>query len=108
MHLGSLLVGAIVATLATAHPGDDVSKEIAERREFLLNNPNDLSHCAEKMRARGVHSRNIERRSKIAEGLLQERGLEGWLRYVLKGPSQFNILNSSSTQHPAQQVPQVI
>ncbi|RYP62526.1 hypothetical protein DL771_009709 [Monosporascus sp. 5C6A] len=43
--LASCLV--IVAGLASAHPGRDISQDIVERREFLSTvKRNDLSHCA--------------------------------------------------------------
>ena len=77
MHVGSLLVGALVAALTAAHPGHDISQEAKERREFLLNHRNDLDHCAEHLQASGVHSRNIERRSEIANGLTMGQGLQG-------------------------------
>jgi len=81
MHLSSLLIGAIalLAGLAAAHPGDDISHEIAERRVFLLNNKNDLSHCAERISARGHDVENMERRSALAKQLMKKRGIESTL-----------------------------
>ncbi|RYP74721.1 hypothetical protein DL769_003980 [Monosporascus sp. CRB-8-3] len=73
--LASCLV--IVAGLASAHPGHDISQEIVERREFLSAvKRNDLSHCAEKLKARGVLERNVARRSAAVEKARAERGLK--------------------------------
>jgi sulfur relay (sulfurtransferase) complex TusBCD TusD component (DsrE family) len=86
MQIGVFLVGAVLAAVGVAHPGHDVAQEAAERREILLQTRNDLSHCAEKLKARGVHHRNIQRRSKIAEGLMSEQGLQG--KFGPLGPSK--------------------
>ncbi|RYP77310.1 hypothetical protein DL770_007077 [Monosporascus sp. CRB-9-2] len=73
--LASCLV--IVAGLASAHPGHDISQEIVERREFLSTvKRNDLSHCAEKLKARGVLERNVARRSAQVEKERAKRGLK--------------------------------
>ena len=77
MHFSSTLFTALMAALATAHPGHDHAKELNSRLEFLANNKNDLSHCAEKMRARGLDASNARRRTQLAESLLKKRGLEG-------------------------------
>lgn len=46
-----------------AHPGHDVNKEIAARREFLSSvKRTNLAHCSEKLKTRGVEGRNIVRR----------------------------------------------
>ena len=76
MHFPAILSTALMAALATAHPGHDHTKELNSRLEFLANNKNDLSHCAEKMRARGLDANNARRRTQLAERLLKKRGLE--------------------------------
>jgi hypothetical protein len=59
---------ALLAGLSSAHPGHDLTQEIAERREFLgAVKRADLSHCTEKLRARGVDKRNIARRAALLE-----------------------------------------
>lgn len=59
--------------LALAHPGHDISQEIKERRDFkALSKHSDLSHCASKLRARGVEKRNHLRRSAM-DSLLHRR-----------------------------------
>ncbi|KAM7194154.1 Intradiol ring-cleavage dioxygenase [Naviculisporaceae sp. PSN 640] len=77
MHIPTFLSTALLAGLALAHPGHDHTQELRERAEFLSNNKNDLSHCAGKMKARGLHAANIKRRSAFGGGLLKKRGLEG-------------------------------
>lgn len=55
----TLLAGSVIA-----HPGHDVAHEAQERREFLSSvKRTDLSHCATKLKARGVDKRNVARRT---------------------------------------------
>ena len=77
MHFSRLISTSLMAALVAGHPGHDHSKELNARLEFLANNKNDLSHCAEKMRARGLDAANARRRSELAGQLLKKRGLEG-------------------------------
>ncbi|KAJ4172587.1 hypothetical protein NW754_002789 [Fusarium falciforme] len=75
MHFKCLAAFAALASLAQAHPGHDVSEEVAERRHFINSiHKKDLSHCADKLRARGIEARNIARRSAAVE---QARALKG-------------------------------
>lgn len=67
MHFPAVLV-ATFASLAAAHPGHDHSAEVVERREFIQNVArSDLGHCAEKLKARGVEARAVQRRKAIAD-----------------------------------------
>jgi hypothetical protein len=51
-----------------AHPGHSVEEEIAERAAYLKRSVTNLDHCAEKLRARGVEKRSLNRRvAKIQE-----------------------------------------
>lgn len=62
---------------ALAHPGYDLTQEIAERREFLGSVKRaDLSHCAAKLKARGVSERNVARRTAVIEKARAKRGLK--------------------------------
>jgi sulfur relay (sulfurtransferase) complex TusBCD TusD component (DsrE family) len=76
MHVSSLLASAMVAGLALAHPGHDHTKEMADRREYLATRETDLSHCADKVRERGLQKRAVERRQKMADELFAKRGLK--------------------------------
>ena len=82
MRFSLFVVLALRATTASGHPGADHAKEAANLHEFLLENRNqydrnDLSHCAEAMRANGIHRRNIKRRSHFLEALVDKNGLQG-------------------------------
>ena len=83
MLLGTFVAIALAATQVAGHPGHNVAKEAADFKEFLLHSRSDLSHCAEALRAQGIHERNVERRAKLAEGLMQKRGLEGMVDHWL-------------------------
>jgi hypothetical protein len=54
MGLTSVLFAVLLTVLVVAHPGHDHAKELAARREFLLNHRNDLHHCAGKFEANGI------------------------------------------------------
>ncbi|KAI1367242.1 aromatic compound dioxygenase [Xylaria arbuscula] len=65
MRFSAVLAGS--AALVAAHPGVDHSHEILQRREFINNvKRTDLSHCAEKLKARGFEQAGIERRKALA------------------------------------------
>lgn len=67
MHFPAVLV-ATFASLAAAHPGHDHAAEVVERRQFIQNVArSDLGHCAEKLKARGVEARAVQRRKAIAD-----------------------------------------
>lgn len=66
---------AFVAGLVAAHPGHDHTKEQATRREALQHSKKDLSHCAAKIKARGLEARNIQRREQKARSIAEKRGL---------------------------------
>ncbi|KFY44050.1 hypothetical protein V494_01674 [Pseudogymnoascus sp. VKM F-4513 (FW-928)] len=77
MHFFSTLIvaSAFAASSVLAHPGHDTRHEIAERAAFMKNSKRDLSHCAEKLKARGLEARAIQRRSAIAKDVREKRGL---------------------------------
>jgi hypothetical protein len=54
MRPTSLLSSPLLVVLAAAHPGHDHAKELAARREFLLNHRNDFDHCAAKFEAENI------------------------------------------------------
>lgn len=67
---------ALLSAPVLAHPGHDLTEEIAERRDFLgAVKRADLSHCAEKLRARGVSERNVARRQALVENARAKRGI---------------------------------
>lgn len=69
-------VAAILATQVVAHPGHDISQEIAERAAFLKNSARrSLSHCADTLSKRGVEDMSIKRREEAIAKARAERGL---------------------------------
>jgi hypothetical protein len=59
---------AVLSSGVLAHPGHDVTQELAERREFLGSvKRSSLSHCAATLKARGVDKRNVARRTAMLE-----------------------------------------
>ncbi|KAA8643377.1 hypothetical protein EYZ11_003425 [Aspergillus tanneri] len=67
-----------LASIAAAHPGHDVKAEAAERAAFLKRAPlhsRGLSHCTEKLHARGHEASNVARRELTVEKLRHRRGL---------------------------------
>ncbi|KAL4948391.1 Intradiol ring-cleavage dioxygenase [Aspergillus filifer] len=72
----SFLVGlAGLSSIASAHPGHDVKAEAAERAAFLKNVPiqgRSLSHCSEKLKARGVAETNVARRESAVQQLREK------------------------------------
>ncbi|KAB5582788.1 Intradiol ring-cleavage dioxygenase [Coniochaeta sp. 2T2.1] len=75
MHLPTVITAALVAAVL-AHPGHDHDAEQAVRREALQFSKRDLSHCAAKIKARGLEARSVKRRSGIANNLLKKRNLK--------------------------------
>lgn len=75
MHFSSFVAAALGASIVAAHPGHDVAQEAAERRAFLdKHTKKDLSHCAAKIKARGLEARNVQRRAEHAASLLEKKG----------------------------------
>lgn len=77
MHLLTLItLSATLSGLSLAHPGHDVAREVQEREAALAGLPRDLSHCAEKMKARGITAESAARRAKTAREARKARGLD--------------------------------
>ncbi|KAJ4347281.1 uncharacterized protein N0V89_011221 [Didymosphaeria variabile] len=73
----TVLSGLTFLSAVSAHPGHDLTQEIAERREFLGSQKrSDLSHCAAKLKARGVNKRNVARREAALQNARAKRGLK--------------------------------
>ena len=84
MHLAAIVsLTAILSGPSIAHPGHDVAREIQEREAALMGLPRDLSHCAEKMKARGITAEAAARRTRIAREARQARGLDTGKSYQL-------------------------
>jgi hypothetical protein len=82
MHLLTpAIAAAILAASVTAHPGHDHAAEMAERAAFTKFSKRDLSHCAEKIKARGIEQRAIARRAATAKSMREKRGMVGGMYY---------------------------
>lgn len=78
MRLPTITVVAALASNAFAHPGHDPQDEVKQRAAFFEDVPHaarDLSHCAAKLKARGVHEATIKRRAALAKELREKSGL---------------------------------
>ncbi|KXJ86506.1 Intradiol ring-cleavage dioxygenase [Microdochium bolleyi] len=76
MHFLKLIALAAVLGRTAAHPGHDLTQEIAERRAYLANIARtDLSHCAEKLARRGITRRNVQRRAAAVNNARVKRSL---------------------------------
>lgn len=72
------IAAAILASNVIAHPGQsslELRQEMAERAEFLKHSKKDLSHCAAKMKARGLEQRAVARRAAIAKTERKKRSI---------------------------------
>ena len=74
MRFSTAITGvAAFSGLVAAHPGADIKAEIAERAEFLKHIKRaDISHCASKLKARGVERRAIARRQAAVKNLAKK------------------------------------
>jgi hypothetical protein len=76
MRSSTLPVALALIGLVSAHPGHDVSEELMERRAFKnAVRQSSLSHCAEKLKARGVEARNVQRRTALVDEVRALRGI---------------------------------
>jgi DNA-binding helix-hairpin-helix protein with protein kinase domain len=77
MHLISFLLGVAALHLVAAHPGHDHHAELNQRREILGSiQRTDLSHCADKIKKRGLEERAVRRRAELASQLIKRNGLQ--------------------------------
>jgi adenylate cyclase class IV len=69
-------VAATAALLSQviAHPGHDLTEEIAERNNFFKFSKRDLSHCDAALRRRGIEHSQQERRHAAIEKARAARG----------------------------------
>lgn len=73
----ALLAAALLSSGILAHPGHDVKAEVAQRAAYMATaERRSLSHCAEKLKERGIEQRSIARRQATVEKLRKKRSLE--------------------------------
>lgn len=73
--LTPLALAAILASSVSSHPGHDVSHEIEARAAFMKTSKRDLSHCAAKLKARGLDHSSVQRRAAVAKAARKKRNL---------------------------------
>lgn len=77
MHFSTLLGTAAAVGVVTAHGTHTVEQEIAVRNAMLQQHTaRDLSHCAAKLKTRGLEDRAIERRARKREELIKKRNIK--------------------------------
>jgi hypothetical protein len=73
-----LAASALLSSSVVAHPGQsalEMRAEQAERAAFLQHSKKDLSHCAAKMKARGLENKSIARRQAMAKNARKKRDI---------------------------------
>jgi len=74
VYLKKFLAAVALLPSILAHPGHDVTEEVAQRAAFLKQaERRSLAHCAGVLRERGVEARNIARREAAVEKLRMKR-----------------------------------
>jgi hypothetical protein len=89
-----LTVASILATSVAAHPGHDARHEMEERAAFMQTSKRDLSHCAAKMKARGLDHSSIQRRAAVARAARRRRNIAADTPY-LKARDEATVLNTT-------------
>ena len=59
----------LLSSAVSAHPGGHVGEKKLAARKELVSRVANLDHCSEKLKARGLHARAVERRSELASSL---------------------------------------
>ncbi|KAK3942635.1 Intradiol ring-cleavage dioxygenase [Diplogelasinospora grovesii] len=85
MHFSKIAaLAAAFGPLVSAHPGHDHKAELAERAAILSKlSRKDLSHCAAKLKARGIEARSIKRRNALAAEILKRSNIKRDVTEVL-------------------------
>lgn len=91
MRFDFLVAAAVAASMVSAHPGHDHHQELAERTAALQHTKKDLSHCAEKIRARGLEKRSVERRAALATHLMKRNNLKGMMAQMVSPLRIFEV-----------------
>ncbi|ATZ53109.1 hypothetical protein BCIN_08g07120 [Botrytis cinerea B05.10] len=76
MYLYTIFTTVLSAAIVSAHGNHDLDREIAVREAMFQYTSRDVSHCAAKLKARGLETRAIQRRSNVAAKLMKDRGIK--------------------------------
>jgi hypothetical protein len=77
MRFSTIAAITITTAIVSAHGNHDIAREIAVREAMFQYTTRDLSHCAAKLKSRGLEGRAIQRRANVAAELTQKRGIKG-------------------------------
>ncbi|KAK1830955.1 Intradiol ring-cleavage dioxygenase [Podospora conica] len=76
MRFFNFLAATLALTGASAHPGEDIQKDIQAREAALSQMKHrSLAHCTDKIKRSGVEAQAIARRSTLAKDLMVKKGL---------------------------------
>lgn len=85
MRLTALFLAVLVSS-AFAHPGHDLSEELAERKRFSkATRSSNLAYCADKIKAQGLAKRNAIRRSIAVKDSIKKREYRTQVKYNVTG-----------------------
>ncbi|KAF4624773.1 hypothetical protein G7Y89_g13396 [Cudoniella acicularis] len=91
----SLTIAAtLLGSNVLAHPGHDARHEIEERAAFMKHSKKDLSHCAAKMKTRGLEHRAVARRTAVAKDARRKRSIAANAPY-LKARDLASVVNTT-------------
>lgn len=77
MRFSSIVSTAMATGLVSAHGKLTLEREIAVREAMLgQHTSRDISHCAAKLKTRGLEDRAIERRARKRDELVKKRGIK--------------------------------
>lgn len=77
MRISAVLSLLSFVLVAVAHPGSHEDHDVLARRKFLAHAKRSIADCTDKIEARGIEARAINRRAALAESLRSRRGLPG-------------------------------
>ncbi|KAK0620599.1 Intradiol ring-cleavage dioxygenase [Immersiella caudata] len=76
MRIAALFVGTLAFGPVTAHPGEDIAKEVADYEVTLMQfSHRSLGHCIDKIKGSALEARSIVRLTELAASLMKKRGL---------------------------------
>ncbi|KAF2473737.1 extracellular dioxygenase-like protein [Lindgomyces ingoldianus] len=100
----AVLAALLLNSSVFAHPGHDVSGEVAQRATYISTaEKRSLSHCSAKLKERGFQDRSIARRHELVQALRKKRSLE-----VRDFRTALNTSHHSTEKYTAQTDPGVI
>lgn len=90
----SLVAATALVSNVLAHPGHDIQEEIAERAAFMQFAKKDLTHCAAKMKARGMDRSNVARRAVMVKNARNKRSIAEGAFLALRSLTSLTIADA--------------